>query len=119
MAYIYVLSAPAADVQGGNGELKAAALRKIKVLLVVYVYDAVQDTFKQVPGMPAHVPLQIHNAMKALQLINEGSILFDCSTACAIAGNLACFMAALPMTVKLQAMLLAVADFAAGEHGML
>ncbi|DBA77564.1 TPA: hypothetical protein ACH3X1_009370 [Trebouxia sp. C0004] len=59
--------------QGGSDELKAAALRKIKVLLVVYVYDAVQDTFKQLPGMPAHMPLQIHNAVKALQLINEGA----------------------------------------------
>ena len=56
--------------------MKATALRKIKVLLVVYVYDAAQDTFKQVPGMPAHMPLQIHNAMKSLQLINEGSTLF-------------------------------------------
>lgn len=86
-------------VQGGSGEPKAASLRKIKVLLVVYVYDAVQDTFKQVPGMPAHLPLQIHNAMKALQLINKGSVLFDCSTACASAGILACFMAAQPSTV--------------------
>ncbi|KAL0028992.1 hypothetical protein WJX77_010388 [Trebouxia sp. C0004] len=60
-------------VLGGSDELKAAALRKIKVLLVVYVYDAVQDTFKQLPGMPAHMPLQIHNAVKALQLINEGA----------------------------------------------
>lgn len=49
------------------------------MLLVVYVYDAVQDTFKEVPGMPAHMPLQIHNAMKALQLINQGSFCFDVS----------------------------------------
>ena len=73
---LYVLPTPAADVQGESDESKAAALRKIKVLLVVYVYDAVQDTFKQVPGMPAHMPLQIHNAMKALQLINEGTTLY-------------------------------------------
>lgn len=106
-------------MQGGSGELRAAALRKIKVLLVVYVYDAVQDTFKQVPGMPAHMPLQIHNAMKALQLINEGSVLFKSPKAYAIAGYLACFMAAQTSTVKLKAMPLAVADPAAGQHGML
>lgn len=99
--------------------MKAAALRKIKVLLVVYVYDAVQDTFKQVPGMPAHMPLQIHNAMKALQLINEGSTFFKCPKDCGLAGYLACSMAAQPCTVKVKAMLLAIAGPAAGEHGML
>ncbi len=99
--------------------MKAAAIRKIQVLLVVYVYDAVQDTFKQVPGMPAHMPLQIHHAMKALQLINEGSILFECPKACGVAGYLACSMAAQPCTVTLKAMPLAVAGPAAGEHGML
>jgi len=82
--------------------LKAAALRKIKVLLVVYVYDAVQDTFKQVPGMPAHMPLQIQNAMKALQLINEGSTLSTCSKACGAAGYLACSTSAQPCTVELK-----------------
>lgn len=62
------------NTQGG-GELKTKNLRLIKLLLVVYVYDAAQGTFKQVPSMPAHMPLQIHNAMKALQLINEGKVL--------------------------------------------
>lgn len=89
------------------------------MLLVVYVYDAVQDTFKQVPGMPPHMPLQIHNAMKALQLINEGSVLFTHPKACAIAGYLACFMAAQPSAIKLKAAPLAVDVPAAGEHGML
>ncbi len=104
-------------MQGGSGE--TAALRKIKVLLVVYVYDAVQDTFKQVPGMPAHMPLQIHNAVKALQLINEGGTLFECPKACGVAGYLACSKAAQPCTLMLKAMLLAVAGPAAGEHNML
>ena len=63
------------NTQGGGGELKTKNLRLIKLLLVVYVYDAAQGTFKQVPSMPAHMPLQIHNAMKALQLINEGKVL--------------------------------------------
>ena len=84
------------------------------MLLVVYVYDAAQDTFKQVPGMPAHMPLQIHNAMKALELIYEGIILFQCPKAYAIVGYLACTLAAQPSTVNLKAMQLAVAGPVAG-----
>ena len=59
-------------MQGGSGELKVPTLRTIKLLLVVYVYDAEHDTFKQLPGMPPHMPLQIHNAAKALDFIDKG-----------------------------------------------
>lgn len=62
----------ALGIQGGNDEIKAPTVRLIKLLLVVYVYDAEDDTFKQLPSMPAHMPLQIHNATKALQSIDEG-----------------------------------------------
>ena len=61
-------------MQGGSGERNAPTLRLIKLLLVVYVYDAEQDTFKPLPGMPAHLPLQIHNATRALQSIAEGRV---------------------------------------------
>lgn len=63
------------DTQGGSGELKAPTLRLIKLLLVVHIYDAEQDTFKPLQGMPAHLPLQIHNATRALQSIAEGRVL--------------------------------------------
>lgn len=66
---------PTIGTQGGSGELRTKSLRLIKLLLVVYVYDAAHDTFRQVPSMPVHMPLQIHNAMKALQLINEGKLV--------------------------------------------
>ena len=58
--------------QGRSAELNSLPLRVITLLLVAYVYDAVLDTFQQLPGMPAHIPLQIHNATRALQLIEEG-----------------------------------------------
>lgn len=65
-------------VQSGNGETQAPAIRLISLLLVVYIYDDLQDTFKQLPGMPAHIPLQIHNARKALQLVDEGMVCSAC-----------------------------------------
>ena len=115
-----------ADIQGGSGQLEASPIRKIKVLLVVYVYDTVQDTFKQVPGIPAHIPLQIHNAMKALQMINEGSACIVCMLSEACASNvpqmclkLVLFGMLHSSLIHLKALLLAIAGLAAGEHGML
>ena len=49
--------------------------RTITVLLVVYVFDCMADTFKPRLDMPKDLPLQIHNARKALQLIEQGQQL--------------------------------------------
>lgn len=65
-------------VQSGGAELQAPALRLIELLLVVYIYDDLQDTFKHLPGMPAHVHVQIHNAKKALQLVDTGTVAVSC-----------------------------------------
>lgn len=46
--------------------------RTITVLLVVYVFDFMADTYKPRPDMPKDLPLQIYNARKALQLIDRG-----------------------------------------------
>ncbi|KAL3156301.1 hypothetical protein ABBQ32_012570 [Trebouxia sp. C0010 RCD-2024] len=68
-----VLSTSRSFGESGTGGAQAPAIRLISLLLVVYIYDDLQDTFKQLPGMPAHIPLQIHNARKALQLVDEGA----------------------------------------------
>ena len=47
--------------------------RALTVLLVVYVYDTAAGTFKPLPDMPRDLPLQIHNARQALQLIDKGN----------------------------------------------
>ncbi|DBA96365.1 TPA: hypothetical protein ACH3X3_002538 [Trebouxia sp. C0006] len=47
--------------------------RVITVLLVVYVYDASADSFQALLDMPHDLPLQIHNARQALQLIDQGA----------------------------------------------
>ena len=59
-------------MQGGDSELEAPTVCTIKLLLVVYVYDAEHDTFKPLPGMPPHMALQIHNATMALDFIDKG-----------------------------------------------
>ena len=46
--------------------------KTITVLLVVHVFDCMADTFRPRLGMPKELPLQIHNARKALQLIDAG-----------------------------------------------
>ena len=69
-------------VQSGGGELQAPALRLIELLLVVYIYDDLQDTFKHLPGMPAHIHVQIHNARKALQLVDTGTVAVTCCYNC-------------------------------------
>jgi len=49
--------------------------RVLTVLLVVYVYDSAAETFQPLPDMPRDLPLQIHNARQALELIeHEGSL---------------------------------------------
>ena len=60
-------------VQVRADEQKAPTCRLINLLLSVYIYDDVQDTFKQLPGMPAHLHMQIHNATKALELFDKGT----------------------------------------------
>ena len=49
--------------------------RTITVLLVVYVFDFMADTYKPRPDMPKDLPLQLYNARKALQLIDQGDKL--------------------------------------------
>lgn len=49
--------------------------RTITVLLVVYVFDCMADTFRPRLDMPKDLPMQIHNARKALQLIEQGQQL--------------------------------------------
>ena len=49
--------------------------RTITVLLVVYVFDVMADTFRPRLDMPKDLPMQIHNARKALQLIEQGQQL--------------------------------------------
>jgi len=46
--------------------------RAIRLLLVWYVYNAESDTFMPLMDMPADICVQIHNARKALDLIDTG-----------------------------------------------
>ena len=46
--------------------------KTITVLLVVHVFDFTTDTFRLRLDMPRDLPLQIHNARKALRLIENG-----------------------------------------------
>jgi len=46
--------------------------RSVQLLLMLYIYDPVADTFVPLPDMPAELPLQIHNAVHALQTIDAG-----------------------------------------------
>ena len=49
-------------------------LRSIRLQLVVYVYDAAEDTFKRLPDMPVGTSSQVHNAKLALRLIDQGDV---------------------------------------------
>lgn len=53
--------------------------KTITVILVVHVFDCMADTFRPRLGMPKELPLQIHIARKALQLIEAGKQLFSCN----------------------------------------
>ena len=46
--------------------------KTITVFLVVHVFDFTTDKFRPRLDMPRDLPLQIHNARKALQLIENG-----------------------------------------------
>lgn len=59
-------------VQSGSGDFTAPTVRLIKVLLIGYVYDGHDNTFRQLPDMPLNLPMQIWNAKKALRMIGEG-----------------------------------------------
>ena len=62
------------EMQSGGGDYKPPLLRLITLLLVVYLYDVDQDTFRQLPDMPESLPVQLWNAKKALQSIDEGAV---------------------------------------------
>ena len=47
-------------------------LRLIHILLVVYFYDAGNNTFRMLPDMPTGIPVKVHNAKRALRSIAEG-----------------------------------------------
>lgn len=53
--------------------------KTITILLVMHVFDCVADTFRPRLGMPKELPLQIHNARKALQLVEDGKKFFSCN----------------------------------------
>ena len=53
--------------------------KTITVLLVVHVFDSMTDTYMPRLDMPRELPLQIHNARKALQLIESGKQLIICN----------------------------------------
>lgn len=59
-------------LQSDDNSLPAPAMHVIRLLLVVYVHDAATDTFKKLSDLPPDVPTQIHNALKALQQIEQG-----------------------------------------------
>ena len=65
-------------VQQTNGEpnLDVQVQRAIRLLLVWYVYNAESDTFMPLMNMPADICVQIHNARKALDLIDAGQQTF-------------------------------------------
>ena len=60
-------------LQSGSGDFRTPTVRVVHLLLVVYVYDLHLDTFKKLPDMPANLPVQIHNACKALRVIEQGT----------------------------------------------
>ncbi|KAL0024457.1 hypothetical protein WJX77_006172 [Trebouxia sp. C0004] len=64
------LSATQRQISPGS---TAPALHLISLLLVVYIYDASEDSFKVVPDMPVNTSIWIHNAQKALQHIQLGA----------------------------------------------
>ena len=66
------------QMQRKDEEYRPPSLRLITLLLVVYVYDIDQDTFKQLPDMPPSLPVQLWNAKKALQSIEQGGLASDC-----------------------------------------
>ena len=61
-------------LQSGSGDFNAPTIQLIKLLLIMYVYDTHQSNFIQLPDMPASLPVQIYNARKALQLIDQGAV---------------------------------------------
>ena len=60
----------------------AQVLRQIRVLLFAYIFDSQENTFKRLPDMPDGIPLQLHNAMLALDSIDEGQCGTICLTHC-------------------------------------
>ena len=61
-------------LQGVSIDHRPPSVRLMTLLLVVYVYDMDQDTFVQLPDMPESLPVQLWNAKKALQSIDEGGM---------------------------------------------
>ena len=61
-------------LQGASSDHRPPSMRLMTLLLVVYVYDMDQDTFTQLPDMPESLPVQLWNAKKALQSIDQGAL---------------------------------------------
>ena len=59
-------------MQSDNDSLPAPTMHVICLLLVVYVHDAAEDTFKKLSDLPPDFPTRLHNALKALQQIEQG-----------------------------------------------
>lgn len=74
------------QVCGNNAASTSGHLRGFRLFLKTYVYDIRTGTFELVPGMPGHLPHQICQAVKALQLIEtagtEESAANECDHAC-------------------------------------
>lgn len=62
-------------LQHGTDAFGTPILRLMRLLLV-YVYNADQNTFTKLPDMPASMPVSIQNAKLALRLIGEGQYAF-------------------------------------------
>lgn len=60
-------------LQSDDHSLPTPAMHVISLLLVLYVHDAADDTFKKLSDLPPEVPTQIHNALKALHQIEQGT----------------------------------------------
>ena len=62
-------------VQCHSDDYGSSVVQLIHILLVVYVYDAGNNTFRMLPDMPVGIPVKVHNAKLALRSIAEGQHL--------------------------------------------
>lgn len=55
--------------RGSSADVASGQLRGFQLFLKTYAYSKQTDTYEQVPDVPDHLPQQICQALKALQLI--------------------------------------------------
>lgn len=65
-------------MQYDKDDYQAPIVQLIHILLVVYVYDAGNNTFRMLPDMPTGIPVKVHNAKLALHAIAEGQHFLCC-----------------------------------------